>query len=81
MLILGKESHAMGVATFEAVVENGQIRLPLDVHLPENAKVYVVAPGVEPESIASLASPHLAHPEQAEDFKMEIVEGGHDAGL
>jgi hypothetical protein len=71
----------MGVTTFEAVVENGQIRLPLHVHLPENAKVYVVAPSVEPEPIATLASPRLAHPDQAEDFKMEIVEEGHNDGV
>jgi hypothetical protein len=71
----------MGVTTFEAVVENGQIRLPLHVRLPEKAKVYVIAPGVELRPIASIASPRLVHPEQAEDFKMEIVEEKQDAGL
>ncbi|MCW3096983.1 MAG: hypothetical protein JWL77_2601 [Chthonomonadaceae bacterium] len=34
----------MSVATFQGVVENGQVRLPSDVHLPENATVYVVVP-------------------------------------
>jgi hypothetical protein len=71
----------MGITTFEAIVENGQIRLPLHVRLPEKAKVYVVAPGVEVTPIASVVSPHLVHPEQAEDFKMEIVEENQDAGL
>jgi virulence-associated protein VagC len=64
----------MGVTSFEAVVENGQIRLPADVRLPEKARVYVIAPGVELPPTASIVSPRLLHPEQAEDFKMEVVE-------
>ena len=71
----------MGVTTFEATVENGQIRLPLHIRLPENAKVYVIAPGVEVTPTASIASPRLAHPEQAKDFQMEIVEESQDAGV
>lgn len=71
----------MGIATFEAVAENGQIRLPVDVRLPEKAKVYVIAPGVEPRPTASIASPRLAHPEQAKDFQMEVVEEKQDAGV
>jgi hypothetical protein len=71
----------MSVATFEAVVENGLIRLPLGVHLPENAKVYVVAPDMEQANTASLVSPRLRHPEQAEDFKMQVIKEEHDAGL
>ncbi|HEU5012049.1 MAG TPA: hypothetical protein VFT66_05855 [Roseiflexaceae bacterium] len=38
----------MSVATFQGTVENGQVRLAADVHLPENAKVYVVVPDFEP---------------------------------
>ena len=34
----------MSVATFQGVVENGQVRLPSDVRLPESATVYVVVP-------------------------------------
>ena len=34
----------MSVTTFEGVVENGQIRLPGDIVLPERAKVYVIIP-------------------------------------
>ena len=34
----------MRVATYEAFVESGQIRLPADLRLPENTKVYVVVP-------------------------------------
>jgi hypothetical protein len=64
----------MKVATFEAVVENGQIRLPDSVRLPERAKVYVVIPGVEIPSVAYVGSPRLARPEQAADFVKEVVE-------
>ena len=64
----------MKVATFEAVVENGQIRLPGSVRLPEKAKVYVVIPGVEIPSVAYVGSPRLARPEQAADFVKEVVE-------
>ncbi len=32
----------MSVTTFQGIVENGQVRLPADVNLPEKAKVYVV---------------------------------------
>ena len=36
----------MKVATYEATVENGQIRLSEPVWLPERAKVFVLVPGV-----------------------------------
>jgi len=39
----------MAVATFRGVVENGQVRLASDVHLPESAIVYVVVPDAEAE--------------------------------
>lgn len=68
----------MKVATFEAVVENGQIRVPGSVHLPEKAKVYVVVPGVP--SAAYVGSPRLVRPEQAADFEKEVIEGDPDAG-
>jgi hypothetical protein len=71
----------MGVTSFEAVVENGQIRLPAHVRLPEKAKVYVIAPGGEVLPTASVASPRLLHPEQIEDFKMQVVEEHQDAGV
>jgi hypothetical protein len=71
----------MKVATFEGVVENGQIRLPANVRLPEQARVYVVIPGVEVPSGAYIGSPRLMHPEQAADFKKEVVEDSRDASL
>jgi hypothetical protein len=71
----------MGVTSFEAIVENGQIRLPVHVRLPEKAKVYVIAPDVESSSLPLRTSPRLLHPEQAEDFRLEIVEESKDAKL
>ncbi len=74
----------MKVTTYEGVVENGKVRLPEDVALPEKAKVYVVVPGVfdmEVQRVAKIASPRLVHPEQAADFVKEVVEEKTDAGL
>ena len=42
----------MKVATFQGTVENGQIRLPAGVRLPEKVKVYVVIPDIEIPSFA-----------------------------
>ena len=64
----------MKVTTFEGIIENGQIRLPADVHLPEKAVVYVVVPGIEIQQPARIFSPRLAHPEQAKDFELQVFE-------
>lgn len=64
----------MNVATFQGIVENGQIRLAPSVRLPEKARVYVVIPDVEIPQTAYMGSPRLAHPEQAVDFMKEVVE-------
>lgn len=69
----------MSVTTVEGIVENGQIRLPTSIRLPEKAKVYVVIPGGIP-SAAYIGSPRLAHPEQASDFKKVVAEENDDAG-
>jgi hypothetical protein len=69
----------MSVASFEGIVENGRIRLDPAVRLPENTKVYVLVPNLPPIPTARVSSPRLAHPEQAADFTMEIVEP--DAGV
>ncbi|MCI0535392.1 MAG: hypothetical protein L0Z50_09190 [Verrucomicrobiales bacterium] len=64
----------MSVTTFEGVVENGQIRLPADICLPEKAKVYVIIPNGPVPAPAFLASPRLVRPEEAIDFKKEVIE-------
>lgn len=37
----------MPVTTFQGTIENGQVRLPANVILPEKAMVYVVVPDLE----------------------------------
>ena len=71
----------MRVTTFEGIVEKGQIRLLATVRLPERAKVYVVIPDIEVQTVAYVGSPRLVYPEQAADFKKEVVEEPPDAGL
>ena len=59
----------MSVASFEAVVENGQIKLPENMRIPEHTRVYVVIPDAGQPLTSKVLSPRLAHPEQAQDFK------------
>ena len=63
----------MKTVTYEATVENGQIRLPITARLPEHAKVFVVVPGNESVPAARINSPRLAHPEQAPLFIKEVL--------
>ncbi len=71
----------MKVATYEATVENGQIRLSEPVRLPERAKVFVVVPGVEEVRQFHMPSPRLARPELVPDFVKEVTEDSSDAAL
>jgi hypothetical protein len=64
----------MAVTTYEGIVEKGKVRLKAGVHLPENAKVYVVVPDLQVEKTVRLLMPRLVHPEQIRDFRMEISE-------
>lgn len=64
----------MNDTTFEATVINGQIHLPTNVRLPENAKVLVVVPNEVRVPLAHIDSPRLLHPEQAPLFQMDIRE-------
>ncbi len=64
----------MSAATFEGVVEQGQIKLNSEVRLPDGTKVYIVVPEMEVEATSmNLRSPRLSHPEQAADFEMETL--------
>ena len=63
----------MSIVTLEGIVQEGQIRLKTDFHLPDKTKVYVVVPDIQGEKYAHIFSPRLANPEQAIDFKMEIT--------
>lgn len=70
-----KGVKGMSATTFEGIVVEGQIKLNSDVRLPDGMKVYIVVPDIEIEEKGlHLRSPRLAHPEQASDFEMEVVE-------
>ena len=62
----------MKIITYEGTVENGQIKLPETVHLPEHTRVFVVVPDAENISAARIYSPRLAKPEQASEFIKEV---------
>jgi hypothetical protein len=72
--------NAMGIVTYEGIVDHGQIRLTTPVRLPDN-KVYIVVPDIRIENVVRLASPRLAHPEQIADFKMQAIEESSNANL
>jgi hypothetical protein len=71
----------MAISTFEGYVEHGQIRVPDNLKVPENTKVYVLIPDATSTLTARFRSPRLARPEQAADFIKEVTEVPADAGL
>lgn len=71
---------AANVTTLEGIVENGQIKLPGNINLPEHARVYVVIPVLESIPAIRIMSPRLADPEQAADFVMQF-EDASDARI
>ena len=71
----------MAILTLEGVVENGQIRLPDEVTLPEHTKVYVVVPAIQSGRPAHIYSPRLVHPEHAADFALQVIEVPPDVEL
>jgi hypothetical protein len=71
----------MKAITLVGRVENGQITLAENARLPDNGLLYVVVPDSAAAHAPQVASPRLAHPEQAADFELEVVEGMSDAGV
>jgi hypothetical protein len=65
----------MAATTFEAVIENGQVRLPARVVLPEHQTVYVVVPNVIDASVHQWPNIRLANPEDAKQFEMKVIWG------
>ncbi len=65
----------MAVATYEGIVEEGKIIFKAGVRLPENIKVYVIVPEMQPEKkkTARVATPRLTRRKQVSDFKMKIT--------
>ena len=70
----------MSMRTYEGIVVDGKVRLPADVHLPEQTRVLVSLPDESPAQPHRIHSPRLVHPEQAEDFVMNVEEVP-DAGV
>ena len=66
---------------YEAVVQNGQIRLSDHIQLPDNTTVYVTVPEERTPARRHITSPRLAHPEEAADFRMDVTEEAIDADL
>ena len=58
--------------SFEGIVEIGQVRLIGAACLPEKAKVRVILFEAPIQQVPRIASPRLAHPEEAADFRMEV---------
>jgi hypothetical protein len=71
----------VAIFTFEGKVENGQIRLPDELRLPENTKVYVVLSDSGNGKQARVRSPRLKYSAQSADFAKQIVEVRPDAEL
>ena len=73
----------MLVNALEGVVQNGQIRLREQVSLAENTKVYVIVADslAKAPPVAYVRSPRLAHPEQAADFRKQVLELSDNAQL
>ena len=65
----------MSVMTFEGVIENGQIRLPAGVVLPERKIVYVIVPGSDAPLERAQAGFRLANPADAAKFEMKVAWG------
>jgi hypothetical protein len=70
------------LATYEGIIENGQVRLPANAGIPEKTRVYVLVPSAETLSVRPhVASPHLANPAQVKDFEKRIIEDTTDANV
>ena len=69
------------LATYEGVVENGHVTLPPNADIPEKTRVYVLVPNGDAQGTPRIASPRLVHPEQAKDFKMDVIEDGGETDV
>ena len=65
----------MPVTTFEGVIENGQIRLPAGVVLPEQQTVFVIVPDAVNPATLRLPGVRLANPADAAKFEMKVIWG------
>lgn len=68
------------LATYEGIVENGHVTLPPDADIPDKTRVYVLVPDAAAHRTYKVMSPRLAHPEQAKDFELQVIDET-DAGV
>ncbi len=71
----------MKVTAFEGVVDEGLIRLQPPIRLPDKTRVYVVVPELELPRTFRGPSPRLANPEEAADFRKQVIEVLSDDGV
>lgn len=71
----------MPMQAIKGVVENGSIRLTEGVSLPENAEVFVIVADASGSSLAQIHTPRLANPQQADDFRKQVLEIPRNAGI
>ena len=57
----------------EGFVEDGVIRIKDNASLTEHSKAYVIVAKATGGGTAHIRSPRLVHPEQAKDFRKQIV--------
>ena len=69
------------LVTYEGIIENGRVRLPSNVGIPEKTRVYVLVPDAENLQAPYVAGPHLANREQLRDFEKRIIEDTTDADI
>ena len=63
----------MSITTFEGIVENGQVRLPAGVVLPDHQTVLVVVPDAAQTAAPKLPGVRLADKEDAAKFEMKVT--------
>ena len=62
--------------TFVAVVENGQVRLPRGVILPERKTVYLIITDNDAPPERAVSGFRLANPADAAKFELKVEWGG-----
>jgi hypothetical protein len=65
----------MSVTTFEGIIENGRVRLPEGVVLPEQQTVFVVVPNTNPPTTKKLPRLRMTNPDDAAKFEMKVSWG------
>jgi len=65
----------MSVSTYKGTVENGQIKLKINVKLPEKTEVYIIVPDEKPKfDLAEMAA------QMPKDYKTQEEDFGKPVG-